>query len=92
VILRGVLIVALLSAGGAYIQTQRLERAIERAEEAERYSQGLLRTVSALKSWAETREAEAKRWRETVEGLEQYEGADDPLNDYERAVFDSVHE
>lgn len=53
-------------------------------------AEGLRRTTLALQTHIQEVEAEREHWRLVATELEVVEGADEPLNPYERAVLDRV--
>ncbi len=80
-------IVALLAAG---VQTLRLSSTREALRDTQDALAGQQRAIAALSAHVRGLQATAAHWRNVAAELETYEGHDEPLNPYERAVLDRV--
>lgn len=66
------------------------DKATERAERAESEASGLREAQRGLERQLHFLEEERARWEAVIEELGQLEGANEPLNDYGRAVLERV--
>ena len=89
-LLSAALALALALGGWGWWQHQRAVAALARAEAAEARAAGLEEAARALDRHLQRVAAERDRWAAIATEVGQMEGADDPLNAYERAVLDRV--
>lgn len=84
------LICILTLAGFGWWQHGRAEAALSRAKTAEAQVAGYQEAAAMLDGHLQAVRAERDRWATVAAELEKMEGADEPLNAYERAVLDRV--
>lgn len=86
----GLLAILASLAGWGWWQHSRAVAAETRAATAEARAAALDEATRALSRHIATVQDQRDHWRAVASDLETKEGADEPLNDYERAVLDRV--
>lgn len=91
-LLPAALLLALALGGWGWWQHQRAQAATTRATAAEALVAGYAEASRLLDRHLQAVAAERDRWAAVAAELDQMEGADEPLNAYERAVLDRVRQ